>query len=214
MNDIAARRQEEKDRRREDILDAAAAVADVVSIESMTMDQVARKARLSRALLYVYFHDKQDLVLGLADRAHHLLAKRLKAIRARRRPGLEQIRAMGKAYVNFAEQDPVYFAALACFAAHAPDNEAPDANLQRCIQSGDAVHGLMIQALEAGIKDGSISADIGNPYLVAVTLWGFMHGIIQLIATKAELFSLKGITQKQLVDSALLLATRSLEQSV
>jgi len=53
MSYIAERRQEEKERRRAEILDAAEAVCAEVGWDAMTMDQVARKARLSRALLYV-----------------------------------------------------------------------------------------------------------------------------------------------------------------
>ena len=33
------------------------------------MDQVARRARLSRALVYVYFHDKADLHFALVERS-------------------------------------------------------------------------------------------------------------------------------------------------
>ena len=62
MNYVAQRRLEEKERRRAEILDASEAVAGVVGWDNMTMDQVARKARLSRALLYVYFNDKSDLM--------------------------------------------------------------------------------------------------------------------------------------------------------
>ena len=42
----------------------------------MTMDQVARRARLSRALLYVYFTDKADLMFGVGERAMAVLARR------------------------------------------------------------------------------------------------------------------------------------------
>ncbi|MEN9528009.1 MAG: hypothetical protein RLY56_1960, partial [Pseudomonadota bacterium] len=54
MSYLAERRLEEKERRRLEILEAAAEVAGVVGFEAMTMEQVARKARLSRALVYVY----------------------------------------------------------------------------------------------------------------------------------------------------------------
>ena len=33
------------------------------------MDQVARGARLSRALVYVYFKDKQELLFAIGERA-------------------------------------------------------------------------------------------------------------------------------------------------
>ncbi len=76
MSYIAERRQEEKERRRAEIIDAAEAVAATVGWDAMTMDQVARKARLSRALLYVYFKDKTDLLFGLCERALATLTQR------------------------------------------------------------------------------------------------------------------------------------------
>jgi AcrR family transcriptional regulator len=211
MSELATRRQEEKDRRRDEILDAAAAVAASEGMAAFTMDQVAKKARLSRALLYVYFTDKQDLLLGLADRAHVMLHQRFATIGARKQTGLKKIQGMGRAYVAFAEEDPVYFEALACFAAHPAEDDVPEGNVLRCMQGGDRVHGELIAALEAGVKDGSIRADMGNPALVSVTLWAFMHGIIQIIATKGTVLEFKGMKPKQLVDQALLMCTRSLQ---
>jgi TetR/AcrR family transcriptional regulator len=211
MNELANRRQEEKDRRRDEILDAAAEAAAEFGMAAFTMDQVARKARLSRALLYVYFTDKQDLLLGLADRANVMLTERFAAIGARKQSGLKKIQAMGRAYVVFADESPIYFEALSCFAAHSADAAQPQGNVLRCMQSGDQVHGEMIRVMQAGIDDGSIRHDIGNLAVVAVTLWGFMHGIIQIISTKGPLLEFKGVKSKQLVDQAIQMCTRSLQ---
>ena len=49
MTYIAERRQEERDRRRAEIVDAADALYAEAGWDVMTMDQVARRARLSRA---------------------------------------------------------------------------------------------------------------------------------------------------------------------
>lgn len=65
MSYLTERRQEEKDRRRAEIVEAAEALYAETGWDGITMDQVARRARLSRALLYVYFEDKQDLHLAL-----------------------------------------------------------------------------------------------------------------------------------------------------
>jgi AcrR family transcriptional regulator len=53
MSYIAERRLEEKERRRAEIVDAAEAAGREVGLDALTMDDVARRARLSRALLYV-----------------------------------------------------------------------------------------------------------------------------------------------------------------
>src|SRR5262245_59436833 len=106
MNDLAERRQEEKDRRRADILDAAEAVAAELGWEAMTMDQAARKARVSRPLLYIYFKDKTDLMYGVAERALQTLYSRFEAAAAQHVRGLDQVHAIGRAYVTFARECP------------------------------------------------------------------------------------------------------------
>ena len=210
-NELASRRQEEKDRRREEILDAAASVAVERGVAAFTMDQVAKQARLSRALLYVYFKDKQDLLLGLADRANAKLHQRFAVINARKLNGLKKIQTMGRAYVAFAEEEPVYFEAMSCFVAHPAEDGEPQGNELRCMQGGMNVHGEIIKAIELGKQDGSIRQDAGNPMLVSFTLWSFMHGVIQIVATKGHAFEFFGLKTKQLVDQAIAMCTRSLE---
>ncbi len=214
MNHIAERRQEEKDRRRDEILDAAALIAEQIGVNEFTMDQVARKARLSRALIYVYFHDKEDLLFGLADRANNELCVRFSAIANKRQTGLKMIQAMGRSYVDYAAQAPVYFEAMACFAAHELSTNEPNDNEARCLQACDLVLGVLIKALHIGIEDGSLRRDMGAPEVVALTLWGFMYGVIQLISTKEAVLTHIGVSSKQMVDNALLLATRGLASPV
>ena len=84
MNYIAERRLEEKERRRAEIVDAAEAAGREVGLDALTMDDVARRARLSRALLYVYFQDRSDLMFGLAERAMTMLHGRFVEARALR----------------------------------------------------------------------------------------------------------------------------------
>jgi AcrR family transcriptional regulator len=210
MNYIAERRLEEKDRRRGQILDAAESVAAVGGIDALTMDQVARKARISRALLYVYFNDKADLHFGLCERALALLQERFVQATARHGNGLEHIIAMGRAYVAFAAEFPVHFEALARFQAHEVAAGAATGNVAECFAAGERVHQIMFAAIEAGQRDGSIGTATGPPVAIAMALWGFMHGIIQIVATKSGLLGEYGLSSKALVDQALRIAAAGL----
>ena len=62
MSYIAERRQEEKERRSDEIVAAAEELYRELGWDAVTMDGVARRARLSRALVYVYFKD--NILLG------------------------------------------------------------------------------------------------------------------------------------------------------
>jgi len=210
MDYIAQRRQEEKDRRRSDILDAAETVAAADGMEALTMEQVARRARISRALLYVYFHDRSDLHFGLCERALALLRARFEQASARPGDGLARIAALGRAYVAFATEFPVYFEALARFQAH-PMSAAPGpGTIADCMAAGERVHQLLFAAIEAGQRDGSIAPGAGSAPALAMTLWGFMHGIIQLISTKGGVLGEYGLDSKTLVEQALKLAADGL----
>jgi AcrR family transcriptional regulator len=210
MSYIAERRLEEKERRRAEILDAAEAVCSVVGWDDMTMDQVARKARLSRALLYVYFKDKQDLLFGLCERALGILGQRFTEAVSRQKRGFEQMLAIGRAYVAFSQEFPVYFEVVARCEVLTPDPEL-ETNEVAVLHRGDQARELMVSVIERGMRDGSIRQDVGDPKVVSTVLWGFMHGVLQLASTKANVLAHEGVNVKELVEQALLMSGRSLE---
>jgi len=211
MSYIAERRLEEKERRRAEIVDAAEAAGREVGLDALTMDDVARRARLSRALLYVYFQDRADLFFGLSERAMTMLHGRFLEAAERNRTGLEQVSAMGRAYVAFSQEFPVLFDALARCELQSPDPAECSPSEQACMLGGDRLQSVLVTSIEAGIRDGSIRADIGSPMLMSVTLWGFMHGIIQLTTTKTHALAHHGVAPKALVDHAISMITRDLK---
>lgn len=69
---IRARSAAEKSRRRDDILRAAERLWEVTPYVDLSMNQVAREARLAKGTLYLYFDTKEQLFLALL--AEHLTA--------------------------------------------------------------------------------------------------------------------------------------------
>jgi TetR/AcrR family transcriptional regulator len=211
MNYIVERRQEEKERRRAEIVDAAEAAGRDVGLDALTMDDVARRARLSRALLYVYFQDRSDLMFGLAERAMNMLYVRFVEAAERNRTGLEQVSAMGRAYVAFSQEFPTLFDALARCELESPDPAQCSPSEQACLAGGDKLQKALVAAIEVGIRDGSIRQDIQSPMLMSVTLWGFMHGIIQLTTTKQHALTHHGVSSMTLIDHAISMIVRDLK---
>lgn len=210
MDALAERRQEERERRRVEIVDAAEVVAAEVGVDAITMDEVARRARLSRALLYVYFRDRDELLFAICERALEQLRQRFAAAAQEHSAGRDQIAAIGRAFVGFSREQAVHYDALAKFALHSPQRGEHAPNEQACLHSGDRVHEIMVGCIERGIADGSVRADIGPPALAALTLWGYMHGIILLAKTKAVVIEHRGFQTDQLIDHALKLAAEAL----
>lgn len=211
MSYIAERRLEEKERRRAEIVDAAEAAGREVGLDALTMDDVARRARLSRALLYVYFQDRSDLMFGLAERAMTMLHARFVEAAERNRTGLDQVVAMGRAYVAFSQEFPTLFDALARCELKSGDPAEFSPSEQACAANGDKLQAALVASIENGIRDGSIRGDVKDAMLMSVTLWGFMHGIIQLTTTKALALAHHGVSPKALIDHAISMITRDLK---
>src|SRR5688572_3324176 len=211
MSYIAERRLEEKERRRAEIVDAAEAAGREVGLDALTMDDVARRARLSRALLYVYFQDRSDLMFGLAERAMGMLHGRFVEAAERNRTGLEQVSAIGRAYVAFSQEFPTLFDALARCELQSPDPTQFSPSEQACAVGGDRLQATLVSCIENGVRDGSIRGDISSPMLMSVTLWGFMHGIIQLTTTKVHALTHHGVSARALIDHAISMITRDLK---
>jgi AcrR family transcriptional regulator len=205
MSYIAERRQEEKDRRRAEIIDAAEDLYRELGWDAVTMDSVAKRARLSRALVYVYFKDKGELHLAITSRALGLLGVRFEEAAARARLGLEKIEAIGRAYMAFGQEFPHYFDACARMEAHGAEQEEISQEKSGAIDAGNNVHETVVRVLEAGQKDGTIRPDVGDLMVTSRVLWGFTHGLMQIAMTKDQVLAQKGISVPQLTQQAITL---------
>lgn len=202
MSRIAERRQEEKEQRRAEIIDAAEAVFARKGVDAATMGDIATQARLSRGLLYVYFNDKDDLALAITQRGFHTLRTAFEEAVAEHALGIDQIRAMGEAYVRFSQTHPLYFDMVARFEGREIDPAEVESNEAACLGEGRQVIELMSATVQRGIDDGTIRSD-QQPERIALSLWGFTHGIIQLLAMKASMLERQyGIGQQHFVDGA------------
>jgi len=201
MSYIAERRVEEKERRRGEILEAAERLYAEKGWDAVTMDQVARSARLSRALLYVYFRDKEELLYGIGERAMHVLRERFTAAVATGPRGFDQVQAIGRAYMAYAHEFPHYFDVCARFQAHSVSPD-PGSNEGACAVAGDGALGVVVTAINTGLADGSIRREVGDPMLLAVSLWAFTHGIIQLAMAKGADLAHLGIAPADFAEFA------------
>ena len=212
MSYVVTRREEEKERRRGEILDAAEALYAKKGWDALTVDQVARSARLSRALVYVYFKDKEDLLFAIGERAMRMLSERFIAASEGAVAGMDKVEAMGRAYMGYAHEFPHYFDFCSRFQSHAskPDDGT---NEHACRIAGDRAIDILVGAIETGIADGSIRADIGDPMLLAMSLKAFTHGIIQIGMTKGADLAHHGIAIPDFSSYAFSLLRRITENS-
>ncbi|GBO83775.1 MULTISPECIES: TetR/AcrR family transcriptional regulator [Marinobacter] len=176
---LKTRREREKQARYDTILDAAELVFSEKGYERTSMDDIARTASLSRALLYVYFKDKAAIQRGIMLRAGHSLFRRFEEARQTADNGLAQIRAMGESYYRFYLEEPDYFSALT--KASTAMAEADESQAEEMLCSKSDLMELMVGAIELGLQDGTMNRDrITDPVQTALYLRGALHGVILL----------------------------------
>lgn len=182
---LKTRREREKQARYDAILDAAEQAFSEKGYERTSMDDIARTASLSRALLYVYFKDKAAIQRGIMLRAGQSLWQRFREARRTADTGLAQIRAMGESYYRFYLDEPEYFSALT--KASTAMVEADETQATEMLGSKSELMALMTGAIELGLEDGTMSRQrIENPEQTALYLRGALHGIILLCQSETS----------------------------
>lgn len=182
---IAERKEREKQRRRDEILDAAEKVFFNKGVQLATMDDVAEAAELSKGTLYLYFKSKEELYLALHLRGLAIMDQMFMKASDKHEKGLDKVMAIGEAYYQFYRDYPDYFNVLMYYEGKEIPANNGDSVAMKCMHMGHRSLDLVIKALEVGVKDGSIRADL-DPEKTATILWGQATGVIQLLVTKGE----------------------------
>ena len=95
-----------REERRELLVDAAAQVFEGRDPGSVTFEEIADAAGVSRALVYNYFGDRQGLIEAVARRSSEQLSKRVTAALATTRGLREALPAAIRVSLEFALEDP------------------------------------------------------------------------------------------------------------
>jgi AcrR family transcriptional regulator len=182
---IAERREREKEQRRNDIVDAAERVFFSKGWQAATMDDVAESAELSKATLYLYFKSKEEIYAAILVRGSEILNDAFQEAVATNDTGVEQVAAIGRAYIAFHQQHREYYDAMMYFDARGFDTCEDCEYARKCDEYRDKVMGLVATAVSNGIEDGTLRSDL-DPMKTAVLLWAQSSGVLQALATAGE----------------------------
>ncbi len=208
---LQTRREEEKEERRQAILDATEQVIAKVGWDNTHYGEIAKASRLSRSLVYFYFPTREELFHAVCGRGLAELQRRFARALAKHPLGIDQLMAIGRAYHAFSQDEPLYFSLMTHLQAQeyrAVTEPGPEKDAH---EQGRGCLGLVVQALVNGLKDGSIRPSVGDPRPSAVAIWAFTHGLIQISSQKAAMLKEEfQLTSKQTLDHGFTLMRSSL----
>jgi AcrR family transcriptional regulator len=197
---ITERRQREKERRRNDIVDAAERVFFSHGWEESTMDDVAAEAELGKATLYLYFRSKEELYSAVQLRGMRIMHSMFERGVEGREAGIDRVESIGRAYIAFAYQHPRYFDAMLHFGSKAKSTEEMGECERECEELGEKTIALVAGAVQSGIDDGTIRQEL-EPLRTAFILWAQTTGMLQILSVKgAHLEGFHRITTDDLME--------------
>lgn len=209
---VLERKEREKIQRRNVIIDAAERVFFKEGIENASMDQVALEAELSKGTLYLYFKSKEELYKAIIIRGFIALKRKLKEAVVPAETGLQNVKAISNAYIEFSKQHLGYFNAILHFQNDLFDKRNMDSqHTIESLEGGNAVISVLINAIKKGIEDKSINPNI-NPIEIAFVLWSQITGLLQVIQRKMRIITYYyKIKDADLLDNYFYLLEKSLK---
>jgi AcrR family transcriptional regulator len=166
---VKERREREKARRRQQILDAARRLFLDNGYFDVRMDDIAEDAELAIGTLYIYFQNKDDIYATLCEEGLDILSRFMAEAAHRGETYQEKLESMGGAYLDY--YDILSFVGLGFkHIGLSPEME------ERITRKSDESIKILEGVVKAGMKAGEISK--GNSKETAFFLWGLLEGLI------------------------------------
>lgn len=143
------------------------------------MDEVAELAQLGKGTLYLYFHTKEDLLLGVAMRHQQRLIDKFQAQTELSSDGLDLVKRLLATYAEHMSTPPEHLKMVMARWVQATPFTEGQTNAATMRENAVRIFGLMRAAVERGQSDGTIRAGLDAPRL-CLQLWSGINGALLL----------------------------------
>jgi AcrR family transcriptional regulator len=174
---IAERRLKEKQSRIRQIKKSAASLFQKKGFEDTRMDEIANRAEISKATIYLYFKSKEDLFYELVQEQLTKLSQNLIEIYNKEKNQENAIRAMMESTYAFYTDAPEVYHLITQFKARELVKALSEDKIRHLKESMRS----NLKYLAMTIKDGVAQGRFENvdPTLTAVLFWNMFMGIVQ-----------------------------------
>jgi AcrR family transcriptional regulator len=156
---------------------AAALLAETGREEEVSIRAVAERVGVTPPSIYLHFADKDALLDAVCIEAFTDFDETMRAAAAGEDDALDALRALGRAYVDFARSRPEHYRLMFMRRPGAGVEEPTEAEIT-------AVAGLssVIDTVRLAQERGVLADD--DPVRLALTLWAGVHGVATLLIAK------------------------------
>lgn len=208
---MGRRKKEPRNVHRENIVSAASVLFMEKGIAAASMDDIAKAAGYSKATLYVYFENKEEIVSILVLNSMKKLYGYISSALIQHETTKARYDFICRGLVQYQEEFPFYFKMV--LDKIDIDFESQDylPEEKETYHIGEEINEKIKTFLLSGMKKGDLRDDL--EIMPAIFhFWGMLSGIIQLAANKEEYIKKSmGLSKKQFLESGFSLIYRSIE---
>lgn len=174
---LKERRIRERQKRRDQILDAAKTLVLEKGVFSVSVQQIAEASELSVGTIYLYFRSKEEIFAALQEDILTLLYEKIQTAAGLGGSCREKLVNIVEAYRDFSVRQKQYFDVINYFLSPS-DIIFPHELKHEIDLHGNKILSLVSGVIEEGITSGEFARV--NSHRCSIILWGTIHGLIQL----------------------------------
>lgn len=182
---MGRRKKEPRSVHRENIVSAASALFMERGIAATSMDDIAKAAGYSKATLYVYFENKEEIVGILVLNSMQKLYDYISSALIQHKTTKARYDFICRGLMQYQQEFPFYFKMV--LDKINIDFESKDylPEEKKTYQIGEEINEKIKNFLLSGMEKGDLRSDL--EIMPAIfNFWGMLSGIIQLAANKEE----------------------------
>ncbi|MCP4020900.1 MAG: TetR/AcrR family transcriptional regulator [Desulfobacteraceae bacterium] len=193
---IYERKQREKERRKEEIIEAARKVFSIKGFNRATMEEIASEAELSPGTLYLYFKNKEELHTSLSISILEHLCDKVKNVVDQKITIEEKIERFRDVFIDVYEYDSNILINLFHLQSGETLKNLSEEVLAQLKKFSSEAHGAIADVIRQGIDDGIFIDE--HPVALADVLWATYAGIVLWVDSKRVLNDQKDFVKSTL----------------
>lgn len=159
-------KKQEKEQRREYIINAAEKLFLDKGYDNVPMNDIADKVGVNRATLYLYFKNKDSLYFAVLLRGLYLMRNAFQKAIKEDQNGLERLIAICNAFFSYYQEYPEYYIELYYARARSFDIDEIESADEQMVVAQELMDAIC-NSIKMGINDGSMKKDL-EPVKTAV----------------------------------------------
>jgi AcrR family transcriptional regulator len=198
---VQERRAREKKELRQEILDAARDLFVREGFENVSMRKIAEKIEYSPTTIYLYFHDKGDLLDCLCEETFSRLVRRQNALEQSVSDPVERLERGLRAYIEFGLKHPNHYKVTFMMSQTGADPETRPRSREMGQKAFANLRGMLAECADKQL------IEIEDLEITAQTVWATVHGLTSLLIAKPHY---KWAERDRLIDTLLANVMRGL----